>query len=169
VCSSDLRLVDVEIDGVATPDSSTIPGLGVLGYAGQIEGERLRIRGVEGIGLLSLGSSVILSDVEVEDTAPRDCADCASCTLGDGVTCATYAELSVTRLLVHGSARAGVTAARGCRAVSFTGGIVERNGIGVLTDESVDPTLFRTLLVRDNGTDYDRVSLTLAPEELGLE
>jgi hypothetical protein len=167
--ASHVRLVDVDVDGVVVPESSTIPGLGVLAYAGELEGERLRVRGVAGIGVISLGSVVTLSDVEVVDTAPRDCEGCASGTLGDGLTCATDAELGVTRLLVHGSRRAGVTAARGCRSVSFASGVVERNGIGVLTDESVDATLFRTLLVRDNGTDYDRVSLTLAPEELGLE
>lgn len=166
---SRVRLVDVDVDGVVAQASSTIVGLGVLAYAGRIEGERLRVRGVAGIGVLSLGSTVTLADVEVDQTSTRDCDGCASGTLGDGVSCATDGELSVTRLLVHGSSRAGVMAARGCRTASFTGGVVERNGIGVLTDESVDATLFRTLLVRDNGTDYDRVSLTLAPEELGLE
>ncbi len=159
---------DLAIDDVVTTTTSGAPGVGVLAYLGDVDGARVRVGGVEGIGLVAIGARVALEDLEVGRTDLRACDGCASGTLGDGITCAVDGSLALSNVLVHGSARAGITAARGCLTPQFAGGVVEQNGIGVLTDESVDVSLFRTLLVRDNGTDYDRISLTLSPEELGL-
>lgn len=159
---------DLDVDGVSAPGSAAAPGLGVVAYAGSLAIERLRVRAVEGIAVIALGGSIEGHEVVVEDTALRDCSECASGTLGDGISCAYEGELRLSQLEVRGSARAGLSAARGCSPPTLDTGRIERNGIGILTDESIDPTLFRSLLVRDNGTDYDRRSLSLGASEVGL-
>ncbi|MBX7195842.1 MAG: hypothetical protein K1X94_27555 [Sandaracinaceae bacterium] len=160
---------DLDVDGVEVPDPTmAAPGLGVLAYAGGLAAERVRIQRVSGIGMIALGSTIEARSVEVAATRLRACPSCASGTLGDGMTCATDGELRVSDFTIRGSERAGLTAASGCRPPSFGVGVLEENGIGILTDESVDAALFRSLLVRGNGTDYDRTNLSLGAAELGL-
>ncbi|MBN8613343.1 MAG: hypothetical protein J0L92_22305 [Deltaproteobacteria bacterium] len=159
---------DVAIDRVIAPDDAPAPALGLLAYLGAVEGARIRVREVSGLGAVAIGGRLAVQSLDVDTTRLRTCDGCASGSLGDGITCAVEGELALASVRVHGSGRAGISAARGCLTPSFEGGVIEGNGIGVLTDESVEIALFRTLLVRDNGTDYDRVSLSLAPEELGL-
>ncbi len=169
VVAARAELRDLDVEGVdALPDEAT-PGMGVFaGFGGGVVGARIRIRDVGGAGLFALESSTLeATSLEVEGTRVRTCEGCPAA-YGDGIVCADRGLLVLSELSVRGSARAGVAAAMGCASPVLGAGTIEQNGVGILTDESVDATAFRSLLVRDNGTDYDRTMLSLGAAEVGL-
>jgi hypothetical protein len=170
VIGANVRADDLDVDGITVPDASLVPGIGVLAaFGGGLVGGRIRVQAVAGLGALSLRGSVLeLHDLEVGGTVLRTCPECGAATFGDGVACAESGVLRASDFRIHGSARAGLAAALGCAPPTFGVGVVEGNGVGILTDTSVDATLFRTLLVRGNGTDYDRTDLSLGASEVGL-
>lgn len=161
---------DLEIDGVVVAADSPLPAIGVAAaFGGTLSGERVHVRAVEGLGALALQGSVLaLSELDIEATAVRSCPGCEGTSHGDGLACAEAGVLQIAGLRVRRSDRAGLAAAAGCAPPTFGAGVIEDNGVGILTDESVDATLFRSLLVRGNGTDYDRTDLSLGAAEVGL-
>ncbi len=170
VIGANATIEDVEIDEVRVGDDEMLPGMGLLAaFGGTLTSSRVRVHAVHGVSVLSVeGSTVHGTSLDIADTELRECAGCGGASFGDGVVCADSGSLVMADFRVSGSARAGLAAALGCAPPSFGAGTIEGNGVGVLTDESLDATLFRTLLVRNNGTDYDRTSLSLGASELGL-
>lgn len=167
-----VTLSDVDIDGVEWLETTEFPGMGILsGFGATIRGENVRVRDVEGVGMIALrGATIDARHVTVDGTRRVTCDTCGElATFGDGVVCAEEGVLVLDDLTARGSERAGFAAAERCAPPTLGPGLVEHNRIGILADVSIDPAPFRMFVLRDNDEAFGSATLSITPHDLGLD
>ncbi|UJR80668.1 hypothetical protein [Sandaracinus amylolyticus] len=159
---ANVRATDVDLQDIVRSGQDPT-GVGVLAYHGTIGGERVRVRGAASLGAAALrGGRLAIAHLRVESTRAETCDSCAI-PAGDGLMCAGGGVLALREFEVSGSPRAGMTAAFACAAPELARGLVHGNAIGLLTDDRVEPSLFRGIEVRDNGTEFQTTMLVVDP------
>ncbi|WP_157068693.1 hypothetical protein [Sandaracinus amylolyticus] len=160
-----LTLEDVRVDGVSA--RGPLDGFGIVEVSARIEGARVEVVGATRHAVLAFGAATALevTGLRVTDTRPSPPCEgegCAREALGDAVTCAEGASLTLRGFVAERAASAGVMLVQGCASATFERGRIVDNALGVLTDATVPRPRFVNVVVDDNGTDFGTTTLTVA-------
>lgn len=170
IALEDVTIRDTESQLV---DGSRGTGLHVQGGAA-VDGLRVRVASSRefGIGAFEPGSSVVLSDVAIADTAERACAapggTCPDVGFGDGVISAIDARVELTRFAIERSARAGIVVVNA--HADLHEGVVAMNPIGAnVQDPTFDTARLQDRVVfRDNVRNLDSSAMAIPEPRVGF-
>jgi hypothetical protein len=163
---TEASVTDVLIQNVRSREGDGFFGYGMeVSNGPRTTGERLRIDGVQGLGLMSAtGASADLRDVEVANVTPISC-DCPAANYGDAII-AVGGSLRLASFDVHEAESCGLFVvnhplAPGIPALDVMSGVVSQTSIGacVQVDGYDLDRLTADVVYIDNGTNLDSTML----------
>jgi len=167
----DIAVDGLTIDGVLPGGTTDWVGTGLVAVVGgTIHGTGVRVREVQGVGVLALRTGRIdLTDVEVSNTHPYVCEGCIP-VYGDAILCALDATLALRDFDLHDASRAGLAFGQVCLEATLSDGAIHDNGVGVLSDgPPPDASGFSNVSNYANLRSNDSSDLTFDLVNLGLE